>query len=257
MFKPNFIRPAALAVLLAFGSAGAAHAGGGGIVGATEPTQIMNNLELIKVAYDGAVTAKNTVQQYRTQLEQFSLDQANIKGLAGLPAALGADALKAYQDLGRYQQAVSSLEGSLSQQSALIERRIMEAKLSGRGWAGYVSDIEADAAANKTRAIDRLKHEESVLSQVRSDYEFARTMQAEIPASIGQHQSLQMLNSQMNRVITQNAKLTEVVSTTIRRQAQEDAQKAESATRTLAIQEGMRQRQNAIEARQRAFGKLQ
>lgn len=231
-------------------------AGGAGGGGATEATQILNNVQLLKIALDGAVTAKKTVDQYSTQLQQFNLEKLNIRSLDGLPAGLGADTLKAVNDLARYQQALSALQGSLSRQTSAIEQRVAEARLSGKDWNAYVQSVAADAATNQKRAVERLRYEESLIQQVQSDYEFARNLQSKIPATVGQHQSIQMLNSQMNRVITQNGKLLEVVSASVRKQADEDATKAESATKALADRELLRQRQEAIERRQRSFGGL-
>jgi hypothetical protein len=65
-----------------------------------------------------------------------------------------------------------------------------------------------------------------------------------------------MLNTQMNRVITQNAKMLEVVSASIGRQAEEDALKAEGLARSAQDRDMLIQRQRAMDARQRAFGGL-
>ncbi len=213
--RKSFTAVAAAAVMLCFGTARA----GGAIAGATEPTQVNNLMKL-----------------------------------PSLPAGLGTDVLKAYNDLSQYKSALAALQGSLSQQEQAIESRVTEARLSGRGWEAYLADQQAAANMHQGRAIERLKYEEQVLQQVQSDYDFARNLQSQIPNTVGQHQSLQMLNSQMNRVITQNGKLLEVVSATIKSGAEDDARKAEAMTQSLADRELMRQRQNAIETRQRAFG---
>jgi type IV secretion system protein TrbJ len=228
--------------------------GGGAIAGATEPTQILNNLQLLQVASDGAVTASTTVDQYMTQLQQYQVQMQNIAKLPSLPAGLATDTVKAYNDLAQFKSALERLQGSLSQQSNVIEQRVTEARLGGRGWREYLASVAADAASKQKRAVERLKYEESVLKQVEADYTFARNLQAQIPATVGQHQSLQMLNSQMNRVVTQNAKLLEVVSGTLNARAEEDAKEAEAVTRALAEQEQLRLRQEAVRKRQQRFG---
>jgi len=224
------------------------------VAGALEPTQILNNLELVKVASDGAVTAAKTVEQYRLQLEQYQTQLANLARLPALPAGLGADVTKAYNDLTSYKVALTRLQGSLGQQTSAIDQRLAEARLSGRGWQTYVQSVASDVANQKDRAIERLRYEEKVLAQVQSDYEFARNLQAQIPATVGQQQSLQLLNAQMNRVVTQNAKMLEVISAQIGTTAEADARKAVERTQLMTDLELMRQRQRAIEDRQRAFG---
>lgn len=237
-------------------SASSAAFAGGSFAGATEPTQLMNNMELIKVALDGATTAKKTVEQYVLQIQQYQNMLTNTLSLGSLPAGLAPDALKAYNDLMAFKQALTQLQGSLSQQQTAIEKRVTEAKLSGKSWQGYLAEVAADVAKNQKRAVERLKYEEQVLQQVQSDYSFARNLQSQIPATVGQHQSLQMLNTQMNRVITQNAKMLEVVSASIGRQAEEDALKAEGLARSAQDRDMLIQRQKAMDARQRAFGGL-
>lgn len=254
MFRPDARRLVAAFALAA--CCGVSVAGGGMTGGATEITQILNNAELVKVAADGATTAQKTVQQYMTQLQQYQIQLQNIRGLDGIPAGMGGDAMKAVNDMMRFKQALTNLTGSLGQQSSIMEQRMAEARVGGKGWNGYVQQVAADAASGNKRAIERLKYEESVLQQVQSDYQFARNVQEQIPATVGQHQSLQMLNAQMNRVITQNAKILEVLSATVAKQAQEEHKEAEAKARALADQELMRQRHLNIEQRQRAFGGL-
>src|SRR5262245_34141690 len=132
MWRTSAVGVASLFAAL-LGALGApAAVAGGSIAGATEPTQILNNLDLVKVAADGAVTAQQTVQQYATQLQQYALQQLNNQKLSGLPAGLGVDAESAAGDLARYRSALERLQGSLSQQASVIEHRLAEARLGGR-----------------------------------------------------------------------------------------------------------------------------
>jgi P-type conjugative transfer protein TrbJ len=227
------------------------------IAGATEPTQILNNLQLLTNGYEEAETAATVASQYATQLEQYQTQIANLKSLAGLPAGLMEDAQQALSGLNNYKAAIQQLMGSLTQQKTAMEQRLTEARLSGKDWNSYVSAVAADAASKNQRAIDRLQYEESVLQQVQSDYSFARSLQSQIPSTVGQHQALQLMNSQMNRVVTQNAKLLEVISSTLSQQSGKDANDAQAMMRSLSQQDLLRQRQEAIENRQRSFGGYQ
>lgn len=227
---------------------------GGVIAGATEPTQIMNNLQLIKVALDGAQTASTVVNQYSTQLQQYQAQLTNLLKLPQLPEGLATDAVRAVNDLLRYKGALQALTGSLEEQRTLIERRLAEARLGGMDWKSYVESVATDAANKGQRAVERLKYEESVLQQVQSDYSFARDVQSQIPATVGQHQALQLMNAQMNRVVTQNAKLLEVISATVHDRAEKEASEAEAALRSTRERDLVRQRQEEIQQRLRAFG---
>lgn len=54
----------------------------------------------------------------------------------------------------------------------------------------------------------------------------SREISVQIPNTVGQQQSLQLLNAQMNRIVTQNAKMLEVISAQIGQAAESDARKA-------------------------------
>lgn len=254
MSKRKFV--AAVLAAFAFIAQPAAHASGL-IAGATEPTQIMNNLQLVVNGYEEARTAATVVSQYQTQLQQYQTQIANLKSLEGLPAGLTGDSAQALSGLSNYKAAIQQLMGSLGQQRTVMEQRLTEARLSGKDWNSYVNAVAADAASKNQRAINRLQYEESVLQQVQSDYTFARNLQSQIPSTVGQHQALQLMNSQMNRVVTQNAKLLEVLSSTLSQQTEKDAREAESMTKALSQQDLLRQRQEAIEKRQHSFGGFQ
>lgn len=252
----SFSRIVSAVVAASFLFAVPAHAGGL-IAGATEPTQIMNNIELIKVAMDGATTASTTVSKYMLQIQQYQTQLENIRKLSNLPAGLRTDVITAYNDLNRYKSAVTALQGSLGMQAQAMEARLTEAKLSGMNWRDYVGSVAADAAQKQKRAVERLKYEEDVLKQVQSDYDFARQVQPTISTTSGVHQSVALLNSQMNRVVTQNAKLLEVISQSIGERAEREASKAIEEQQSVTQREAMRVRQEAIEQRQRAFGGFQ
>lgn len=254
MSKRNRLGAALAAITVLIGSS--AHASGA-IAGATEPTQIMNNLQLVMSGLDEAKTASTVVSQYQTQIQQYQTQLANLQRLAQLPDGLAGDSAKAFSDLANYRSALHRLTGSLGQQKSVIDQRLAEARLSGKDWSSYVNSVAANAISKNQRSIERLQYEESVLQQVQSDYSFARSLQSQIPATVGQHQALQLMNSQMNRLITQNAKLLEVMSATISQQSEKDARDAESMTRSLSQQDLLRQRQEAIERRQRSFGGFQ
>jgi len=229
----------------------------GAIAGATEPTQILNNLQLLSNGLEEAKTAATVVSQYETQLQQYQTQVANLKSLGQLPDGLGTDNASALTNLANYRAALQQLTGDMSTQQSLMQQRLTESRLSGGDWNSYVNSVAADAANKNQRATARLQYEQSVLQQVQSDYSFARNLQSQIPATVGQHQALQLMNSQMNRVVTQNAKLLEVVSSTLSQQTDKDSRDAEAMTKALSQQDLLRQRQEAIQKRQRSFGGLE
>jgi type IV secretion system protein TrbJ len=221
---------------------------------ASEVTQLLNNGELIKVAIDDATTASTVVSQYATQIEQFNIDKLNIAALLGLPPGLAADSVSILRNLTSYKQAITQLQGSLSQEQQLMSSRLAEARLGGTDLQTYLANVARDVATGNGKAVVRLQQEDAALQQVQSDYEFARNLQDQIPATIGQQQSLQMLNAHMNRVVTQNAKVIELMTASLNRDANTYQDEATGQAQNATIQNAIQQRQQTLLQRQRTFG---
>jgi len=226
-------------------------AGGGGMgVGATEWTQLMNNAELAKSAMDNAITSKATVDQYIMQVRQYETQIANLQRLPQVPTSM-SQIIGSYRSLQAYSSSIGRLYGSLSRQSDVMNKRFSEARLSGMPWDQYVQQQKSLADNNNQRAIARLNYEKETLDQVNQDYDFARSIQDQIPEAVGQQQSLQLLNSQMNRLVTQNAKMIEVMSQT--NQAESTSQDAADRNRALQMQDYNNKYQQQMRQRQRDF----
>jgi P-type conjugative transfer protein TrbJ len=224
----------------------AAHAGGGAMTGgSTEWTQMANNAELVKVAVDGAQTAKTTVDKYILQYRQYENELYNLQKFAQLPQNI-QHGVRSLQDLRAYQARLERLQGSLSQQSQVFEKRFTESRLKGGTWEDYVASVREDASNKNQRAINRLQYEASVMNQVQSDYAAARELEPKIQESVGAQQSLQLMNTQMNRLVLQNAKLTEVMVASMSEQTIENARAAERDNADLRAKEAIRARQKAI-----------
>lgn len=224
----------------------AVQAGGGAMTGgSTEWTQIANNAELVKVAVDGAQTAKTTVDKYILQYKQYENELSNLQKFAQLPQNI-QDGVRSLDDLRAYRGRLDRLHGSLSEQQRVFEKRFTEARLKGGTWEDYVNQVNKDASNKNQRAISRLEYEQSVMSQVESDYASARALEPKIQESVGAQQSLQLMNTQMNRLVLQNAKLTEVMVAAMSEQTMENARAAEKDNADLRAKETLRARQKAI-----------
>jgi P-type conjugative transfer protein TrbJ len=229
-----------------FASSGAA----GGA--ATEVTQIMNNVQLAKSAADGALTAQNTVSQYLIQLEQYKTQLMNLQGLdPRVILATVRDTERQIANLASFKGALSRVQGSVAQQNQVYDQRFTEAKLLNLPWDQYIRRVSEDVNSGNGRAKARIEREEAVLMQVESDYAFARQKQQEIPAAVGQHQSLQLMNEQLNRLVTQNAQvITMLNSANGREKSDAEAKKANQEYNNALTMEAYRRRTEALRARQ-------
>jgi type IV secretion system protein TrbJ len=220
---------------------------------ASEWTQIANNLQLIRVALDAAQSARTLVQQIHLQRQQYEAQLRNLEGLPSVGRELAADGAAAMASLAAYRRALDQLHGSLTRQQSAIDQRFTEARLGGLDWASYLRQQDGLLAQRNHHARQRLAQEQAVLEQVASDYDFARRLQADIPESVGQHQSLQHLNLHMNRVVTQNARMLQVMGTTLRDRGESEAQRAADERRAMTWLQQLRDREKAIQERQREF----
>ncbi|MCV0439004.1 MAG: hypothetical protein K5880_10250 [Hydrogenophaga sp.] len=230
----------------------AANAMAGAVAGgASEWTQIANNFQLIQVAMDSAASASAEASQYALQIQQFRTQINNLEKLGQLPSNIVANQ-SALEGLRAYTSALGQLQGSLGEQKSLMEKRFTEAKLTGASWDEYMAAVRKDASNKNKRAINRLEYEASVLDQVQKDYAEVRQYEPLVKESIGAQQSMQLMNQQMNRLLVQNARLTEVMVATMQEQTRSQTEKAVSAERSAIESQERFNQERAIEARRKA-----
>lgn len=255
MFSCDFFRKSVVGAVVsaALSLVQLVHAGGGGITGgATEWTQIANNGQLAKVSADSALTAKTTIDQYMTQLQQLQIQMQNIAKLGQPPEGL-QDIIRAQQSLSNYRTALERLYGSLEQQKDLMDKRFTEARLSGMTWDQYRERQVELARQQNQRAIQRMEMEARVLDQVEEDYKYSQRMAAQAPMTEGVHQATQMLNHQMSRLVAQNSRVTRVLVEAQMAESNKMSEEAAAKHRSAEELRYLNQRDAAIRERQRRF----
>jgi hypothetical protein len=211
---------------------------------------------LLSVAGSANTTAINTVNQYIMQARQYETQLANLKKMAQVPGSL-QDAKNSLRTLQTYRGSLEKLSGSLESEKKAFDTRLTEAKLSNMSWNDYMSKVLTDAQNGNKKAQARLTYESGLIEQVNSDYAFAREAQSKIQETEGLHQSLQLLNSQMNRVVLQNGKLLEVIAQTqVKDSANTQAERAIQQQESLTMRNYQKSREEAIRERNKAFGGL-
>ena len=107
----------------------AAHAGAVA-GGASEWTQIMNNVQLVSSGMDAAQTAKTTIDKYILQYKQYENELNNLRKFAELPQNI-QHGVRSLEDLRAYKARIEQLHGSLSPQGQTgahraVRHRILE-----------------------------------------------------------------------------------------------------------------------------------
>lgn len=211
MFKGKWVRVIALAGTMCLGSGSALASGGGG--GATEATQIANNVELAGALAQQILMYKKQLEQYTTQLQQFArqnIDGAVIQTVFTKPGnnALARELTAATAGLKAFEQ----LHGSVSSLSTEWQKRLVEASTAGISVDRYLQ-IEAERIRKgNENAIKRIETEKRMMTAIEEDYALAKTWGANIESQSGINQSLGLLNTQMNRMLQQNARIVEMMS---------------------------------------------
>lgn len=230
--------------------AGGSVAGNGG---STEMTQLMNHSELVSTALDSAQTAKTTVDKYLLQLEQYRTQLINLQNLPQLPDSV-KQLYEDYRALQNYQTRISSLTSSLNAEAEMLKFRFTDAQMQKLTWEQYLDKQQKQLQQKNVQAIARIERDKATMERVNADYEFAREAQAQISSSAGTHSDLQLLNSQMNRLITQNGKIIETLTASAqeaRERAGQDSTEAQAQQRQRDAQS--RAYMDVVRKRQREF----
>lgn len=240
------MRKKALAIAaIALLSTTQAFAGGGGMSIVYDPTNYVQNALSAAKATQQVTTQ---LQQLQTQYSQYATQISQLKSLASFQGVTGmVMSDQSLKDLNAAVTAYKALGSSLAATQKIFDNRLTEAKLSGMNWKDYLVAEDKRIQSNVGAAASRAEMERRALQKVEEDYAFARTLDSKIPATEGMHQAMQLNNSMMARVITQNADLQRTLATSLGGQkAEEIAQKAEAEARDRAAADDYLKKQASI-----------
>lgn len=177
--------------------------GGGSIV--FDPSNYAQNIvtaaESLKATGDRAVQIRTQYLQYATQLKQLQ------SMAAGDLVKMRADNAQDIQNITGYINSVRQTQGDVQRTRDLLLQRFNEQSLSGLSWQAYLQ-AEGNRIRNGVQAAtDRAEIDRVALEKVARDYQQARAWGEKIDKSAGMHESMQLMNAQMNKVVTQNAEV--------------------------------------------------
>lgn len=179
----------------------------GGLV--FDPSNFAQNL--VK-AGQTAERVATLAQQYATQIQQYRMAVQQLQALDPRQLeALGGVTHTDLQAVNNYIGSLKNVMGDLTNVSDALNKRFTEAQLSGRSWSDYLASQQDAVRANVKAAQIRAQNEAALLQSVQNDYAMAAQWQARIPATFGANEDVQLLNSQMNRVVMQNAQVLKLL----------------------------------------------
>jgi type IV secretion system protein TrbJ len=172
-----------------------------------------NYVQTTITAAQSVLQVTKMIERYALQLQQYMTQLQQLKSLS--PSSLLGLITKNAEDIRIALQVGSSLKalyGSVEQVRSTFSGRLNEAKLLGLSWDKYAAYEQKRIDRNVQGAVDRAREELRVMERVKRDLDYAREMEAKIPASAGIHESMQQVNAQMNRVLAQGADMARMMS---------------------------------------------
>ena len=208
--KPSkFILGALAAAALVCSSAHAA----GAIDQATETTQLMNNIELASQYAKQIEQYKTQINEYTTQLQQYERQLKDALNVNAYVPGIGATALGAeYKNVAAARQAFEALFGTLDDLGRDWQARMMRARAMDLEPDEYWKWEQVRIAQGSQDALRRLADEQRMLDDVQSDYALAKEWNERIAGQEGINASLGLLNTQMNRMLQQNARVVQILA---------------------------------------------
>jgi len=182
----------------------------------TFPFVVFDPSNFIKNSLTAAQTAQQIeylISQYQTQLLQYRNELLQIKSLDSElnNDLLSKNTIDSY-NINQISNSLNTLFGSISNITSNFKKRLDTAKLLSLNWSQYIAFEQSRIQRNEDNAAQLAKDDVMILDRVQRDYQFALATQSKIPTTDGIHQSLQLLNLQLNRVITQNADMIKSIN---------------------------------------------
>lgn len=205
------LRSAALSVVLSAGLAGAAHAGAAA-GGATEWTQLLNNVQLIDLAGTNVEQVGQNAQQIAHQLTQIQnqIDQYRtmLQNLEKLPDNIWGDAVA---DLNRLQQLVAQGDGiafSMGNLDDVLKERFGSfAEFQGNLPEDFSSMYESWSQTNRDTIAGTLAGAGLTADQFQTEAQTMAQLQRQSETAVGQMQALQVGHSIASQQVDQMQKL--------------------------------------------------
>lgn len=178
-------------------------AGGGMSGGATEVTQILNNAQLVLQYVTQLMEHATQLEQYGTQLNQLDIQLRDIAG--GQNAGLTAQqqqALEAAQAAMRVRRAGQDLYGSVQRLEQVGKQAQWDWAAGDLTWEQWLQRrIDTSERQFGRRSILSAAEQQAMNDVVQKSAVLQRYA-AEIPHTQGSHEALQVLNGQMNLLVS-------------------------------------------------------
>lgn len=165
------------------------------------------------------ITSSNTTKELMATYEEMRLNYMKLQGVVADVKDIEGEIRK----LTRLEDAMNELQGSLGDAKSIMDDRYKRYAASNTAtWEEYMEMEKEryDRGYKTTRA--NYQREREIMDNVKDDYSKVKKMQGQITTLQGPLEAQQLLNSQINLLLTQNTKMMESMAA---RNAESDVEK--------------------------------
>lgn len=195
--------------------------GGGGFAGATEPTQILNNMELVSQVGESMTQTATQINQL-VQLQQMITElPSDVLGSIGISTENFGSMRELMSTVGTAIKVGRAMNGNLGQFRGIIQGYERRANLANQDVMGYVqSEIDRQVQTGQGLDVER-GVERQAMDNIKSNYDNYQNLMGRIGGTQGIRDSMQLLNGSMGNVIGSIDNLTSVTTSMQRMSVQE------------------------------------
>ncbi|CAN7625453.1 hypothetical protein LJR189_004711 [Acidovorax delafieldii] len=179
----------------------------------TETTQVLNNIELVMQVKEQIKSNLKQIEQYELQIEQFT---RQVTDALNVPSFLSGMTLEGLTNEARVslqaRDAYTKLYGSVDELSREWQARLVEANSQGIPVQKYLENEADRIRKGNSLAIQRIEQEKRLMANVDEDFSLARQWGSQISRQSGINASIGLLNTQLNRVVQQNARMVQMMA---------------------------------------------
>lgn len=196
---------------------------GGGVAGATEITQLLNNGQLLMQVVEAKATTATVIKQLAELYKQAEREYLHLRSIGDDVVSVARLAKeKDLSNLNKMLFLSERIHGDVNKLGVRIDTRIQEAYKKGVSIADYVKSEGERIARKEKQAIVRVEQEQNMVEALKGDLNDISKLANDIPLSAGTQQSLGLMNTQMNKMLLSMNRIGQIIQS-----GQENTRKAQ------------------------------
>jgi P-type conjugative transfer protein TrbJ len=196
-----------------------------------DPSNFTENL--ISAMQSVAMEARQA-SEYATQLQQYATQVKQVASLgSGAVDEQFNDIMNTYRTVTQYQSELAGLQGALGDVKSVMNNRMNLMAASGLSWDQYLQR-ERDSLSYRQNGNNILSaYERQTMDNAAQRYAQVQALQPQIMSTSGTHQSMQLMNTQMNML---TASMQDLIALSAAQGNQKQIEKNEEFSRIRAEQ---------------------